>query len=189
MQQKQQYRFLKEAETREKLRSWWTSLERSRGDRARLRRAEQPDDILLTEPFFRFLEQVPEEWARPEAMLSSAMVAAALSHVKDSRDDETFATQLAMPNLGGKRARMSELRFQQLQKSRDPEEFFRRLLRAIHLAESKVNILSLAESILHWMNEYRYGADREPQRRIAVRWATEYYTALPKLDKKGGTKT
>jgi len=180
MQQTQQYRFLKEAETRERLRSWWESLRKNRGDRARLRRAERPDDVLLTEPFFHFLQQMPEEWAKPEGILTSAMVAGALSHVEELRDGETFAAQLASPKQGGTKARMSELRFQQLQKSRDPEEFFRRLLRAIHLAESKVNILSLAESILHWMNEYRYGSDREPQRRIAVRWATDYYTALPK---------
>lgn len=180
MQQTQQYRFLKETERHEKLRSWWESLDKNRGDRARLRRAERPDDVLLTEPFYRFLQQMPEEWAKPEALLSSAIVAAALSHVKEARDGETFATQLALPKQGGKKARMSELRFQQLQKSRDPEEFFRRLLRAVHLAESKVNIISLSESILHWMNEYRYGVNREPQKRITVRWASDYYTALPK---------
>ena len=180
MQQTQQYRFLKETKSREKLLSWWESLDKNRGDRARLRRAERPDDVLLTEPFFRFLQQMPEEWATPEELLSSAIVAAALSHVKEQRDGETFATQLALPKQGGKKARMSELRFQQLQKSRDPEEFFRRLLRAVRLAESRVNIISLAESILHWMNEYRYGVDREPQKRLTVRWATDYYTALPK---------
>jgi CRISPR system Cascade subunit CasB len=180
MQQTQQFRFLKEAGTREKLRSWWESLDKNRGDRARLRHAERPEDVLLTEAFFRFLQQMPEEWAKPEDLLSSAMVVAALSHVKEPRDGETFPTQLASPKQGEKRPRMSELRFQQLQKSRDPEEFFRRLLRAIGLAESKVNILSLAESILHWMNEYRYGANREPQKRLAVRWATDYYNALPK---------
>ena len=180
MQQTHKYRFLEEAQTRERLRSWWESLDKNRGDRARLRHAERPDDVLLTEPFFQFLQRMPEEWAKPEALLSSAIVAAALSHVKEPRDGETFATQLALPKQGGKKARMSELRFQQLQKSRDPEEFFRRLLRAIHLAECKVNILSLAESILHWMNEYRYGINREPEKRLTVRWATDYYTALPK---------
>jgi CRISPR system Cascade subunit CasB len=180
MPQLQQYHFLKEEATRQKLCSWWTSLDKNRGDRARLRRAERPDDVLLTEAFFHFLQQMPEEWAKPELLLTSAMVAAALSHVKELRDGETFATQLALPKRGATKARMSELRFQQLQKSRDPEEFFRRLLRAIHLVESRVNILSLAESTLHWMNEYRYGADRVPQKRIAVRWATDYYTALPK---------
>ena len=178
--QQTQYRFLKKTESREKLRSWWESLDKNRGDRARLRRAERPDDVLLTEPFFRFLQQMPEEWTKPDELISSAIVAAALSNVKRRRDGETFATQLALPKQGGKKARMSELRFQQLQKSRDPEEFFRRLLRAIRLAESEVNILSLAESILHWMNEYRYGADRTPQKRLAVRWATEYYEEVLK---------
>jgi len=174
------YRFLNESEDCKRLLTWWDSLDKNRGDRARLRRAERADDVLLTEPFFGFLHQMPEAWARPEALLSSAMVAAALSHVKEPREGETFATQLALPKKSGKKARMSELRFQQLQKSRDPEEFFRRLLRAIRLAENAVNIISLADSILHWMNEYRYGVNREPQKRLTVRWATDYYTALPK---------
>ncbi|HOH80461.1 MAG TPA: type I-E CRISPR-associated protein Cse2/CasB [Methanoregulaceae archaeon] len=174
MQQKQ-YRFLKEQGHREMLLSWWGSLDKNRGDRARLRRADKPDDVLLTEPFFIFLQQMPEDWAKPDRLLFSAMVAATLSHVKEHQEGETFATQLALPKQGGKKARVSELRFQQLQKSHDPEEFFRRLLRAIRLAECKINIISLAESILHWMNEYRFGINREPQKRLAVRWGTEYY--------------
>lgn len=175
------YLFLNEPEDRKRLSSWWESLDKNRGDRARLRRAERPDDVLLTESFFRFLQQMPEGWANPEELLPSAMVAAALAHVKESRDNETFATQLALPKQGGKKPRMSELRFQQLQKSRDPEEFFRRLLRAIRLAEGTVNIVSLADSILHWMNEYRYSVDREPQKRLAVRWGTEYYEQALKI--------
>ncbi len=175
MQPTQPYLFLKELESRDRLCSWWESLDKNRGDRARLRRAERPDDILLTEPFFRFLQQMPEAWAEPKKLLSSALVATVLSHVKKRRDGETFAAQLALPKAGGKKARMSELRFQQLQKSRDPDEFFKRLLRAIRLVESEVNIVSLAESILHWMNEYHYRADREPQKRLTVRWATDYY--------------
>lgn len=183
MQQTQQYRFLKDAESREKLCSWWESLKENRGDRARLRRAERPDDVLLTEPFFRFLQQMPEEWSVSKELLPSAIVAASLSHVKERQDGETFATQLALPKQGGERARMSELRFQQLQKSRDPEEFFKRLLRAINLAEKRVNIISLAESIRHWMNEYCYGADREPQKRLTIRWASDYYTEILKHKK------
>ena len=180
MQKPQQYHFLKEGKTREELGAWWKSLHENRGDRARLRRAERPEDVLLTEPFFRFLKQMPEGWAEPKMLLSSAMVAAALSHVKGRQDRESFAAQLATSKQGSKNSRMSELRFQQLQKSRTPHEFYRRLLRAIRLAESRVNILSLADSILHWMNEYHYGVEREPQKRLAIRWATDYYTSLPK---------
>lgn len=180
MQQGQVYRFLKEPETREKLQKWWKSLKDNRGDCARLRRAETMDDILLTEPFFRFLQDMPDTWADTDKILSSAIIAAALSHVRETHDGDSFATQLALPKPGGNKARMSNLRFQQLQKSRNPDDFFRRIRRAIQLAEYRVNIVSLAESILHWMNEYRYGVDRAPQNRLAVSWATDYYTELLK---------
>ncbi len=169
------YRFLKEPEVCHTLLNWWESLDKNRGDRARLRRAERPDDVLLTAAFFRFLQQMPSEWSDSERLISSAMIAAAASHVKEQEGGESFATQLAFPKQNGKKARVSELRFQQLQKSRDPEEFFRRLLRTIRLAECRLNIISLAESILHWMEEYRFGTNREPQKRLAVRWGTEYY--------------
>ena len=132
---------LKEGEAREKLRKWWDSLADHPGHRARLRRAERPDDVMLTEPFFSFLRQMPADWAKSERLATSAIVAAALAHVKEHREGK-FAGQLASPKKGGDRPNMSELRFQQLQKSRDPEEFFRRLLRAIKLLENKTNIHS-----------------------------------------------
>ena len=169
------YRYLKEEE-REKLLVWWYSLEDNRGDRARLRRAESPDDVLLTAPFFNFLQSMPDRWAEQSNLPVSAMIAAALGHVKENRKEKAFAAQLASHKDGSDKPRMSELRFQQLQKSRTPDEFFRRLVRAIKLAECKVNVLSLADSIWHWMNEYRYGVDREPMKRLAVRWANDYYT-------------
>jgi len=159
---------------------WWESLKEKRGDRARLRRAERPDDILLTEPFFTFLKQMPDAWAKKEKLLALAIIAGVLSHVDENINDKTFAAQLASSKKGGNKACVSELRFQQLQKSHDPDEFFRRLLRSVRLVGSGINIISLAESVFLWVNEYCYGVDREPQKRLAIRWATEYYTALPK---------
>lgn len=173
------YVCLKEGEDREKLFKWWSSLEHNRPARARLRRAERPEDIMLTEPFYQFLQQMPPEWSKLENLPTAALVAAALAHVKEHRGGN-FAALLASPKEGGEKPRMSELRFQQLQKSSDPAEFFRRLLRAIRLVENKVNIYSLADSVWHWMNEYRFGVDREPRKRLAVRWANDYYTSVSK---------
>jgi len=181
MSQKTAYTQLNDAEERDKLLSWWESLESNRSDRARLRRAETPDDALLTEPFFQFLNRMPARWSEPEQIMASALVAAALAHVKKNKEDKQFAAQLASPKKGEDRPRMSELRFQQLRKSRTADEFFRRLLRAIGLLEGRVNVLSLADSILHWMYEYRFGAHREPQKRLSVRWATDYYVGFSKL--------
>ena len=92
----------------------------------------------------------------------------------------TFAEQLAQPNKGGNSPIMSELRFQRLQKSHTPEEFFLQMCRAIDLLGGNVNIASLVDSVLLWLREYEQGVDKAPKKRLAVRWATEYYTELSK---------
>ena len=73
---------------------------------------------------------------------------------------------------------MSELRFQQLQKSRDADEFFIRMTRALAMLDGHVNLLSLADGILHWLKEQRQSVDKNPHKRLAVRWASDYYTQL-----------
>lgn len=185
------YRFLRNPATCDKLLEWWKWLDDNRGDRARLRRADGPEDVLLTGAFSRFLSEMPEDWAESGRLLSSALVAAVVAHVKDNNAASSFASQLATPKDGGDKPRMSELRFQQLQKSRDPSEFFRRMLRAVRMLDGNVNILSLAEDMLHWMHEYRKGLDRKPQDRLAFCWANDYYRTLLKKqfksDTKGGT--
>ncbi len=161
--------------------AWWHWLDDNRGDRARLRRAETPEDILLSPAFAHFLQQMPDgRWPSPQLPISDcALVAAALARVKQSRQGVSFARSLAKPRQAGEgRAAMSELRFQQLQKSRDPDEFFRRLCRAIALLGHEANLLSLADGILHWLLEHRTQVDREPLKRLTVRWASEYYAAL-----------
>ena len=92
----------------------------------------------------------------------------------------TFAEQLAQPNKGGGSPIMSELRFQRLQKSHTPEDFFLQMCRAIDLLGGNVNIASMVDSVLLWLQEYEKGVDKEPKKRLAVRWATEYYTELSK---------
>ena len=49
-----QYYFL-EYEDKQALKNWHDWLDKNRGDRARLLRAESPEDILLTDAFFHFL--------------------------------------------------------------------------------------------------------------------------------------
>ncbi len=189
MQETRQYRFLKDGDVRESLYAWWwnlQNLQKKRGDRARLRRAKRPDDLLLTEPFYHFLQVMPSAWSEPKELITSAIIAAMLAHVEETRNGLTFAAQLATPKaIGSDRPLVSETRFQVLQKSKNPEEFFVRLVRVIQLAERKVNVISLAESILHWMKEYREGLDREPEDRLAVKWATDYYLQLSNTERKG----
>ena len=192
------YKFLSFDEQKA-LQHWHHWLDDNRGDRARLRRAERPEDILLTDAFFHFLEQMPENWREKNPMFTSAAVAGLSSHVKEDlskgyqpKDESksvniaSFAKQLAMPTRGEKKPPMSELRFQQLQKSRTTDDFYRHVLRAIRLLDGKVNISSLANDIIHWHREFDDQVDRKPTNRLAVRWATDYFTTLPKKQNKGG---
>lgn len=195
MERKLTYYFLNDPAIRTSLLAWRKSIDEKPGERARLRRAESPDDVLLLEAFFNFLQRMPEEWSEPAHLPAAALIAAVLAHANmhemNQYEATSFAAQLATAKDGGEKPRMSELRFQQLQKSHDPTEFLRRLVRAVKMLDHNVNLFSLANDILHWMHEYRKGVDRNPQKRLAFNWASDYYRALPKkqskADSKGGT--
>ncbi len=178
---------------------WHGSLDSNRGDRARLRRAENAEDVLLTHAFFNFLQAMPKCWQANKPMLISAAVAGILSHVKRNKKTPSeihvsknenspktlmsFAEQLGTP-LKSKKPPMSELRFQQLQKSRTEIDFYRLTMRAVDLLGSEVNILSLANDIIHWHQEfYQKELERSSTNRLAVNWATDYFTALSKYTK------
>lgn len=183
------------------LQDWHKSLVDNRGERARLRRAERAEDVLLCDAFFHFLQQMPEGWREPERLFTSAAVAGLLAHVRENRQIESkayqpkdekkprqmasFAELLARPIKGGKPP-MSELRFQQLQKGRSTDDFYRSIIRAIRLLDGSVNIYSLANDIIQWHREFNGQTDREPAKRLVVHWAIDYYTVLPKKTDKGG---
>jgi len=172
------------------LKDWYDSLDRNRTDRARLRRAENPEDVLLTEAFFHFLNFMPEmfpkgymgnrcQFSEEQRFYVLALIAGLLSHAKQNNETSSFAKQLA--GIGKDRAPMSELRFRQLLKSPNHNDFYRRMIRAIHLLDGSVNVISLANDIVQWFWEYEQKEfDRQPSNRLAVRWATDYFTALPK---------
>ncbi len=187
---------------------WWHWLDDNRGHRARLRRATIADDVMLTSAFFEFLSyraetkegsaKLCDSWREAENLFVSAMVCGLLSRVQSESSEQIekqifnktnrtlekkkapaeFAELLAKPNKGGSSPIMSELRFQRLQKSRSPDEFYLQMSRAIDLLGGSVPILSLVNDIIDWCREYEIGLDKNPQKRLAVRWATEYYTTL-----------
>ncbi|MBL4867221.1 MAG: type I-E CRISPR-associated protein Cse2/CasB [Pseudomonadales bacterium] len=163
-----------------KLLDWWRWLDENRGDRAQLRRAKGSDDILLTAAFSHFLYKMPGRWSESDqiSITNAAMVAAVVARIKKNNEKSSFARELGLPKEGGSHAVMSELRFLQLQKSRTPDEFFTRTCRAIALLGGKASVLSVADDILHWLDEQRFGPSSKPQDRLAVRWASDYYAAL-----------
>jgi len=161
---------------------WWESLAGHRGERAVLRRAGRPEEVMLTTPFFHFLSfpGISSSWSKEQNLMGSAMVAAILSRVKENHSQLSFAESLAKPLEKGGKSPVSELRFSALQKSRTVDEFFTRLSRAVSLLRGKVNILSLANDIVHWERELRSGRALKPMNRLTVKWANDYFLHLPK---------
>lgn len=185
----QNYRFDKDSGAGKALLRWFHHIQNTdggakggRSDRAHLRRAKTPDEILFTEAFHRFMRmpELPDVLKEEQNWIAIAMVAGALAHCKkEAEGSDSFAAQMGRPQEKGGKAPLSELRFSQLQKSRDVEEFYRRLLRAINLIGGTVNVLSLANDILHWHREFCFGLDRTPTKRLAVNWARDYFAVVP----------
>jgi len=187
------------------LESWWQWLDDNSGHRAKLRRADSADDIMMMEPFYSFLYSkhnpslpLSPAWKEAENFHAAALLCGLLARVKKnssselikeriSDDQETlkkeakqarFSECLAMPNSGGNSPIMSELRFQRLQKSESVELFYLNMCRAIDLLKGDVPIHSMIDDVLLWYKEFQSGLDKEPRNRLAIRWATHYFTTL-----------
>ncbi|WP_299946910.1 type I-E CRISPR-associated protein Cse2/CasB [uncultured Microbulbifer sp.] len=178
------YQYLNREEVR-RLRDWHTGLndKGGHGDRARLRRAVEPMDVVPTPTFVRFLQAMPECWQNNGdiPLEDAALVATLVAHVKTDKPSappKSFAHYLATSREGSSKPAMSELRFSQLQKSRDLTDFYRRLVRALALLKGDVDIAALANDLLHWQRERRTTPTRRVQDRLAVRWASDYYAGL-----------
>ena len=178
------YRKIKESD-QGLIMGWHASLQENLGERAQLRRVADSNDSLLTPAFARFLKQMPGYWGvntyqQGITLPDAAMVASVVARVKEHDPKHSFAISLAKPREKGGNSVMSELRFQRLQTSQDEQEFFEQICRAVDLLRGRVNIPSLANDILHWLHEFRDGPASNPQNRLAVRWATDYYASFTK---------
>jgi CRISPR system Cascade subunit CasB len=178
---------------------WWTRLaggESHDGDsvarrlpagvRATLRRVATPDDALLTEGFRSLWFELPPARRRTADMLAWACVAVALSEVRGHDASRSFAAAMgAESERGSGNPRVSELRFNQLLRSNDLGELLRRARRSIHLLGDQVHVVSLADDLLHWHREKGGNLSPRPDRRLAVRWANDYFSALARYQPLG----
>lgn len=150
--------------------------------RAELKRAQTPEAVLMTQGFRTLWLSLPEsaQLRREWSMLAWATLAGVLSHVKQQDGSPSFAFGLGQLDEKTGKPRVSELRFQQLQGARTPEEFYRRLHRLIKQVNNQTRITSLARGVLDWFDEHYGYAPLRADKKIAVRWAMDYYQAAKK---------
>lgn len=164
-------------EVRSAIVTWWKSLEYDTGLRATLKRSETISDVFFTEGFITlfkklrsYLRAADEEKGNLDAL---AAIAGVLSIVKTNDTTKSFAEQCAQ---GIDHPVVSEMRFSALQKSRTIDELFTRMRRIVHQLGESVNILYLADDILHWYKEIILNDENSNVRNtIRMRWGMDYF--------------
>ncbi|QHM69809.1 type I-E CRISPR-associated protein Cse2/CasB [Mixta intestinalis] len=148
--------------------------------RAKIKRMQPPYDVMMSEGYSVLRQRLIAHMAlRPIDDMALALFVSVAVHIKYENQKLSFAAQLG-EKAESARPILSSLRFERLQKARDPETFCQLLIRAVKLRNYYgVNILSLADSIFLWMEEWQrreahQPEDRNPFARNRIRWANEY---------------
>ena len=130
--------------------NWFRQLESDSGARARLRRCDAPDDVVLEPAFHRLASRLDD--ARPTQL---GPIVWLLAHVRTVDESASLGRLLQQ--------KLSEDRFRRLLESSDRAELANKLRAAIAVCRGRTNILDVARTVYWW-------GDRE-RRRLA----TEFY--------------
>lgn len=148
--------------------------------RAELKRQEIPYGAMMSASFHLLREKLSEQMhLEPIDKMALALFASVAAHVKNNQNKMSFAAQLG-EKLNGDRPCFSLLRFERLQNARTPEAFCQLLIQAVKIRDDKgVNILSLADGIFLWMDEWHKYENNQPVATDPfslnrIRWASEY---------------
>ncbi|MGD8108113.1 type I-E CRISPR-associated protein Cse2/CasB [Pantoea sp. FN0302] len=148
--------------------------------RAEMKRMEPPYGAMMCEGYGALLEQLTEYMPlRAIDKMALALFVSVAAHIKSNKQTLSFAAQLG-EKVNGAAPVLSSLRFERLQKASDPEAFCQLLIRAVKIrADNGVNVLSLADSIFLWMEEWQQREEHQPENhnpfaRNRIRWASEY---------------
>ena len=168
------YSALYKEDQRVRLMEWWIWLhsEQAGGERAKLRRCQSPQDVLIQQGFLRLGKRLPD-WQKYH-LFGLATIAGILSHVK-TEISISFSKQLGEAKEGSDKPVFSELRFQKLLASSDAEEFYKNLQRAVKQAGEAANPVLLADGVLHWYLEQSTPEKFQGQKSWKYRWANDYY--------------
>lgn len=152
--------------------------------RAELNRCGDPAQVMLTEGFRALLEKITDQLAEADVdyqltdydFEALACAAGLLARIRQS-DQKSFASGLG--NIENDKPVVSELRFQQLQTAISGDDFYRRMQRLLAQLGKTANVLSVFDDVLCWFAEHHSQQPRTSEKRLAVRWAIDYYRFIP----------
>lgn len=158
---------------REAAADWWRNLQpdperRRPGDRAalaRLRRCATVADAMQEPATIALFRACRAD--RPDDLVTVALAAAVLAHLRQDRPDQSVARQIG-PQEGPEAldtALMKPLRFQRLMVAATPDERLAAMRRLVALASGALNLRDLADALLDWVEWRR------------IRWTYDYWGA------------
>lgn len=132
---------------------WWQKLEDDRASRAILRRAPTVTAVALSPPYQRLFRRFQGAgWNTDNVIWRNDRLAAIVGLLAHVSEDRPGAPAKAMSHKapGEDRPLVSELRFTRLLESPDADSLFVGLRRVLPLMEHRVDVIALANDILHW---------------------------------------
>lgn len=144
---------------------WWADLENNKGDRAELRRCQEPMKALFVPEYYKLQHKLqPYNGVNSQRLPA---IAALSANIRELSTNSDLAAQMAAPRVsGGTTPRLSELRFRRLLQCQTVDDLFTALRRVVYLLDRNVNLYDLADSVYWWGENVRR------------RWAYSYYGAL-----------
>jgi CRISPR system Cascade subunit CasB len=139
---------------------WWDSLKKNKGDRAKLRRCKNLQEIQISSAYQRCYRQLIRHFSKEQQLPSREQMATIIglaayienndSVKKADQDDSQINDFFGYQISRGDKPRLSELRFRRLLKIKDREKLYRLLIQVIRMLERKVNLLDLLSIAYFW---------------------------------------
>lgn len=137
---------------------WWQKLGDDRASRAILRRTATVTAVALSAPYQRLYRRFRIAGWNPDGIAAHddrlAAIVGLLAHVTQDQPGSP-AKAMSHKAPGEDRPRISELRFTRLLESPDVDNLFAGLRRMLPLMERRVDLIALANDILHWGDKVR----------------------------------
>ena len=167
---------MREKVYRDAIIQWRKELEDDRGERARLRRCQEPLQVLLLSSYYQ-LKAVLTDWPenQPLALAAAVGLIANAEYQEGAFSTKSFAAQLGSAKSDDAGPILSKARFRQLIKCHDWPEFYRRMRRAIRMVKGSANIISIVDCVLQYGYEQRGDFKPEPSAGFQFRLAEDYY--------------
>ena len=165
--------FLKDEQRRQAIMEWHGELhnENHRGNRARLRRCDKYDSVMLEPAYFKLCRMMPK--INAEAL---ALVAGLLAWAEHPcTPSKPTAVLLGKTKPDSDTPLFSELRFQRLLASNTADDFYQNMRRAIIQLEKTADPMHLADEILHWHAQHKQPDSYQGTRQWSYRMARAYY--------------